>query len=142
MGKILVFAGTACANGDDLADPNIILLMADDLGWGDGIYNGHPYLKTPHLDQMSRSGIRFDRFYAASAVCSPTRGSRSNRKNHRREEVSGEEGPVRSEANERIQSGKTELAQIGRQYVTLWNSRTAVMTLLGKKYSMDFNVQE
>ena len=46
-----------------------------DLGWGDTGYNGHPVLKTPHLDQMSREGIRFDRFYAAAPVCSPTRGS-------------------------------------------------------------------
>ncbi len=55
--------------------PNIILLMADDLGWGDTAYNGHPTIKTPHLDQMARDGIRFDRFYSASAVCSPTRAS-------------------------------------------------------------------
>lgn len=55
--------------------PNVILIMADDLGWGDTGYNGHPVLQTPHLDQMSRDGIRFDRFYAAAPVCSPTRGS-------------------------------------------------------------------
>ena len=54
--------------------PNVILCMSDDQGWGDVGYNGHPDLKTPHLDSMSREGIRFDRWYAASAVCSPTRG--------------------------------------------------------------------
>jgi len=55
--------------------PNIILAMADDQGWGDTSYNGHPVLKTPTLDAMSRSGIRFDRFYSGAPVCSPTRGS-------------------------------------------------------------------
>lgn len=55
--------------------PNIILLMADDQGWGDVGYNGHPHLKTPNLDAMAANGAVFDRFYAASAVCSPTRGS-------------------------------------------------------------------
>ena len=55
--------------------PNIILLMADDQGWGDVGYNGHPHLKTPHLDEMAANGAVFERFYAASAVCSPTRGS-------------------------------------------------------------------
>ncbi|YCM46926.1 sulfatase-like hydrolase/transferase (plasmid) [Verrucomicrobiaceae bacterium 227] len=55
--------------------PNIILCMTDDQGWGDVGYNGHPILRTPHLDQMSREGLRFDRFYASSPVCSPTRGS-------------------------------------------------------------------
>ena len=54
--------------------PNIIFVMADDMGWGDVAYNGHPVLATPHLDALSRAGLRFDRFYAPT-VCSPTRGS-------------------------------------------------------------------
>ena len=55
--------------------PNIILVMADDMGWGDTGYNGHPTIQTPNLDAMAESGIRFNRFYSGSAVCSPTRGS-------------------------------------------------------------------
>lgn len=55
--------------------PNIILLMADDQGWGDMAYNGHPHLKTPNFDAMAANGAVFERFYSASAVCSPTRGS-------------------------------------------------------------------
>jgi len=55
--------------------PNIILCMADDLGWGDTGYNGHAILKTPNLDAMAAAGLRFDRFYAGAPVCSPTRGS-------------------------------------------------------------------
>ena len=55
--------------------PNIILIMADDQGWGDTGYNGHPFLKTPNLDIMANTGLRFDRYYAAAPVCSPTRGS-------------------------------------------------------------------
>lgn len=57
------------------AAPNIVLCMADDQGWGDVAYNGHPHLQTPHLDAMAAAGLRFDRFYAAAPVCSPTRGS-------------------------------------------------------------------
>lgn len=55
--------------------PNIVLCMADDQGWGDMAYNGHPILKTPNFDEAAAAGIRFDRFYAAAPVCSPTRGS-------------------------------------------------------------------
>jgi arylsulfatase A-like enzyme len=55
--------------------PNIVLVMADDQGWGDMAYNGHPHLITPHFDALSREGIRFDHFYAAAPVCSPTRAS-------------------------------------------------------------------
>jgi arylsulfatase A-like enzyme len=55
--------------------PNIILVMADDQGWGDVGYNGHPYVKTPALDAMAADGLVLDRFYAAAPVCSPTRAS-------------------------------------------------------------------
>ncbi len=57
------------------ASPNIVLCMADDQGWGDMAYNGHPGLKTPCFDALAKEGLRFDRFYAAAPVCSPTRGS-------------------------------------------------------------------
>jgi arylsulfatase A-like enzyme len=55
--------------------PNIILVMADDQGWGDTSYNGHPELKTPQLDAMAAAGLRLNRFYTAHFNCSPTRAS-------------------------------------------------------------------
>jgi arylsulfatase A-like enzyme len=61
--------------GEAAARPNIILCMADDQGWGDVGYNKHPVLNTPNLDAMADAGLRFDHFYAAAPVCSPTRGS-------------------------------------------------------------------
>ena len=55
--------------------PNVVLVMADDQGWGDMAYNGHPHLKTPNFDALAKEAIRFDLFHAAAPVCSPTRGS-------------------------------------------------------------------
>ncbi len=55
--------------------PNVILLMGDDHGWDETGYNGHPFVKTPVLDEMASSGLRFDRFYSGHPSCSPTRGS-------------------------------------------------------------------
>ena len=55
--------------------PNIVLVMADDQGWGDTSYNGHPELKTPNLDALAASGVRMNRFYTAHFNCSPTRAS-------------------------------------------------------------------
>ena len=64
--------------------PNIVLVMADDQGWGQVGYNGHPKLKTPNLDAMAAAGIRFNRFYAAGPVCSPTRASVLTGRTHNR----------------------------------------------------------
>ncbi len=53
--------------------PNIIFIMADDLGYGDLGSYGQRKIRTPHLDQMAKEGIRFTQFYAGSPVCAPSR---------------------------------------------------------------------
>ena len=55
--------------------PNVVLMMGDDHGWDEVGYNGHPFVKTPVLDEMAVVGFRFDRFYSGHSTCSPTRGS-------------------------------------------------------------------
>ncbi|MEO2018894.1 MAG: sulfatase-like hydrolase/transferase [Fuerstiella sp.] len=75
LAVVTVVACLALSTFTQAAPPNIVLCMADDQGWGDTAYNGHPLLKTPHLDAMAAAGLRFDHFYAAAPVCSPTRGS-------------------------------------------------------------------
>lgn len=65
---------SACISYGDTG-PNVVLVMADDQGWGQVGYYGHPVLKTPHLDAMAANGLRFDRFYAGAPVCSPTRAA-------------------------------------------------------------------
>ncbi|MDP1592188.1 MAG: sulfatase-like hydrolase/transferase [Prosthecobacter sp.] len=57
------------------ATPNIILMMGDDHGWEETGYNGHPHVKTPVLDEMAATALKFERFYAAHPSCSPTRAS-------------------------------------------------------------------
>jgi len=53
--------------------PNIILIFIDDLGWRDVGCYGNDFIDTPHIDQLAADGMRFTDFYAAGAVCSPTR---------------------------------------------------------------------
>src|SRR5215213_481121 len=55
--------------------PNIVHIVADDLGYDDlGCY-GAPKIKTPNLDKLASQGIRFTSFYAPSAICTPTRAA-------------------------------------------------------------------
>ncbi|MCP4453031.1 MAG: sulfatase-like hydrolase/transferase [Planctomycetes bacterium] len=67
---LLAFGALAAAQ-----QPNIVLVMADDQGYGDTGFTGHPFVQTPSLDAMASQGFVFDRFYAAAPVCSPTRAS-------------------------------------------------------------------
>jgi arylsulfatase A-like enzyme len=55
--------------------PNVILVMADDMGWAQTGYYGHPLVKTPNLDDMASSGLRMDRFYSGAPSCTPTRAT-------------------------------------------------------------------
>ena len=81
MAVLLTLSGsTFAADGR----PNIVLVMADDQGWGQTGYNNHPILKTPNLDAMAANGLRFNRFYAAGPVCSPTRASVLTGRTHNR----------------------------------------------------------
>jgi len=53
--------------------PNIVFILADDLGYGDLAAYGHRHIKTPHLDKLADEGIKFTNFYSPSPLCSPAR---------------------------------------------------------------------
>ncbi|WP_127588035.1 sulfatase family protein [Paenibacillus koleovorans] len=63
---------------------NVILVMCDDLGYGDTGFNGNTVIRTPHLDQLAREGAVFTRFHAGAPVCSPTRGTCLTGRHHYR----------------------------------------------------------
>lgn len=53
--------------------PDIVIIFADDWGWGDLSCHGHPWIKTPHIDQLAREGTDFLQFNVLNPVCSPSR---------------------------------------------------------------------
>ena len=70
---ILAAAATALGGDAPMPKPNIVVIVADDMGYGDlGCY-GHPRIKTPFLDRMAKEGVRFTAFYAGAPICSPSR---------------------------------------------------------------------
>lgn len=83
MNRRLFLAGLAflagCAGtsprGSGTARPNVVLIVADDLGYADLGCFGNAFIRTPHLDRLASEGVRLTNFYVTAPVCTPSRGS-------------------------------------------------------------------
>ena len=74
--------------------PNIVIITADDLGYGDLASYGHPNIRTPHLDRMAEEGQRWTSFYAQAPVCSPSRAALLTGRVHLRSGMFGRRSAV------------------------------------------------
>jgi len=72
---LAIFAPIFYVQAQEITKPNIILIVADDLGYGDLGSYGSQIIKTPHLDKLATQGVRFTDAYAGASVCSPSRGT-------------------------------------------------------------------
>src|SRR6188768_827915 len=70
----LVLVGRTAVAGES-RPPNIVFILADDLGWNQVGYHGTGFYETPHIDRLARSGVRFSDAYSAAPICSPTRAA-------------------------------------------------------------------
>ena len=90
------------------AQPNLVIILADDQGWGDLSINGNRNLQTPHIDSLARDGALFERFFVCS-VCAPTRAEFLTGRYHPRGGVRGV-----SRGDERLNLDETTIADIFR----------------------------
>lgn len=74
-GLCLMTGRSAPSLAQNASSPNVVIIFADDLGYGDlGTY-GHPTIMTPNLDRMAAEGMKFTQFYSAASVCTPSRAA-------------------------------------------------------------------
>jgi arylsulfatase len=108
----------SAVGAENLRPPNVVLIFCDDLGYGDLGVQGHPTIRTPHLDRLARDGIRFTDFYVAQAVCSASRAALLTGCYPNRVGIAGALGP---DARIGLNPDETTLAEIlkDRGYATL-----------------------
>ena len=79
--KTILLLTTACfilmgrMTALEAATPNVIFILTDDQRWDQLGCEGHPYLKTPHIDRLAREGVRFSNMFVTTSLCSPSRAS-------------------------------------------------------------------
>jgi arylsulfatase A-like enzyme len=109
FGTGLLLSLPACKTGlekDQQLQPNVIVILTDDQGWGDLSFNGNTNLNTPNIDLLAGSGSSFDRFYVCP-VCSPTRAEFLTGRYHPRSGVYST-----SEGGERMDTDETTIADV------------------------------
>ncbi len=110
---LVAFVALARGGGLSWADdrPNLIWILADDLGYGDlGVY-GQKVIKTPHIDRMAAEGMKFTQFYAGATVCAPSRSVLMTGMHHGHTRVRGNGGG----SKQALQPGDTTVAKVLQQ---------------------------
>lgn len=106
----------AAAEAPPATSPNIIVILADDVGWGDPACCGGTKLKTPNIDRLAREGLRFEDAHASAAVCTPTRYSLlTGQYSWRRDAVGLNKGVANGDSPLLIPVGATTLPGILKQ---------------------------
>ncbi len=107
LGVLALFAPALPAAHEAVRPPNIVFILADDLGYGELGSYGQKKIRTPHLDRLAAEGIRFTQFYAGSTVCAPSRSVLLTGRHTGHTRVRGNAGAARPEAQRLLESDPT-----------------------------------
>ncbi len=110
----VVILGLAASPATAEDRPNLIWIMADDMGYGEVGCYGQRVIATPNLDRMAREGLRFTHFYAGATVCAPSRSVLMTGKHHGHTRVRGNAGPNNPTA-QALRDGDTTVADVLHQ---------------------------
>jgi len=108
---IFVFTENLQAQNSIRKRPNIIFILADDLGYGDVGFNGQKLIRTPNIDRLAAEGVKFPQFYAGTSVCAPSRSSLLSGKHTGHTYIRGNKG-VDPEGQEPIADSVVTIAEV------------------------------
>lgn len=97
VGLVAAMLGTAAGGAETAATrparPNVVLIVSDDLGYGDLGFQGGKDIPTPHLDALAAGGLRFAQAYVTGSICGPTRAGLHTGRYQQRHSYDGNPGP-------------------------------------------------
>jgi len=144
LGLSLALAGETVPRADR---PNIIVILADDLGYGDLGCFGSEYVNTPVLDGLARNGLKLTDFYAGSTVCSPSRATLMTGRNHNRVGVYSwipSESPMHLPEEEEtiaevLKKSGYQTAHFGKWHLSTWDIKDpSVLNPPLDRYGFDY----
>ncbi|HEV7380649.1 MAG TPA: arylsulfatase [Dyadobacter sp.] len=106
-----LFGFTTYAQKRQAKRPNIVLILADDLGYGDVGFNGQKLIRTPNIDRLAKEGTKFSQFYAGTSVCAPSRSSLLTGQHTGHTFIRGNKG-VEPEGQQPIADSVTTIAEV------------------------------
>ncbi len=108
----MVFSPGALATESEGSPPNVVLIIADDMGYSDYGFMGHPHIRTPRLDRLAGQSLTFRRGYVTTSLCSPSLASILSGQYPHRHKITGNDPPLPSGENDRsARRNATFLAQ-------------------------------
>jgi arylsulfatase A len=108
---LVLAASVATTHAQTTSRPNIVFILADDLGYGDVGFNGQQKIRTPHIDQLAKNGMVFNQFYAGTSVCAPSRSSIMSGQHTGHTYIRGNKG-VEPEGQEPIKDSIITVAEV------------------------------
>lgn len=113
-GLVLGALSTGMAQPAKPQRPNIVFILADDLGYGDVGFNGQKLIRTPNIDRLAKEGAKFTQFYAGTSVCAPSRSSLLTGQHTGHTYIRGNKG-VEPEGQQPIADSVVTLAEVLKQ---------------------------
>ena len=119
-----------------LRPANVVLIIADDLHWGDAAFMGHPHLRTPHLDRLARESLLFGRGYVTSSLCCPSLASIITGRYPHEHKIVGNDPPERPDVPRQSPAGQ-QLFAAGREalnrHLDAWPTMPKLLSGAGYK---------
>ena len=133
---LLLGGGAAAEDPSTPRLPNVVLIIADDLHWGDVAFMGHPHLRTPHLDRLARESLLFPRGYVTSSLCCPSLASIITGRYPHEHKIVGNDPPERPDVLRNAPAGQ-QLFAAGREalnrHLDAWPTLPKLLAAAGYK---------